>query len=210
LAGGTKILQEMIGDSTFADLRIPFAVTAVDINACQTLEIRSGRVLDAVLATIAVPGILPARRWGDRLLVDGGVANPVPVDLVRKLRPELPVLAVVLTEKNNAAPNLTVPIPEFPGAAPVVDYISRLRFAQALNVFVKSIDVGGKFLADIRLELDKPDLIIRPDVGEIGLLDNIDIDQVAKLGEDAAYTNLDKINKISSLGYRIQKIWSKR
>lgn len=210
LAGATKLLQEMIGDNTFSDLEFPFSVTAVDIEVGQTLEIMEGRILDAVLATIAVPGILPARRWGNRLLVDGGVANPVPVDLVRKLRPELPVLAVALTHSGKKAPNLSVPVPEFPGATPVVDYISKMRFAQAFNVFLKSIDVGGKFLADIRLELDKPDLILRPKVGDIGLLDRINIHNLVKLGEECAYSNMDEIERISGLGYRIQRLFSNK
>lgn len=206
IAGGTEILTEMLGDRTFADLKIPFAVTAVDLEAGQTIEISHGRLIDAVLATIALPGIFPARRWGDRLLVDGGVGNPVPVDLVRKIKPSLPVVAVVLTQHKQAS--VTVPVPEIPGAAPVIDYISRLRLAKALNVFIKSIDVGAKVLAETRLELDNPDLIIRPDLGNIGLLDNVNVPDIFALGKEAALAQLEELKRISSFGYRIRKILS--
>ena len=206
LAGGTQILTELLGDRTFADLDVPFAVTAVDLDAGQTIEINSGRLIDAVLATIALPGIFPARRWGTRLLVDGGVGNPVPVDLVKKFKPGLPIVAVVLTQPRQ--PGVTVPVPEIPGVAPVIEYFSQMRIAKALNVFIKSIDVGAKMMAETRLELDKPDLIIRPDLANVGLLDNVKVADISALGEQAAYDQLDELKRISSLGYRIRKILS--
>lgn len=205
LAGGTKILKELLGDRTFSDLKIPFAVTSVDIDSGQTIEINKGRLIDAVLATIALPGIFPARRWGNRLLVDGGVGNPVPVDVVKKLKPGIPVVAVVLTQARQAS--VSVPVPDIPGVAPVIDYISQLRLAKALNVFVKSIDVGAKLMAETRLELDKPDVIIRPDLKEVGLLDNVNISEISTLGEEATQTQLAELKRISSLGYRIRKIF---
>lgn len=205
LAGGTRVLNELLGDRTFADLKVPFAVTAVDLESGQVVVINKGRLIDAVLATIAVPGILPARRWGDRLLVDGGVGNPVPVDVVRDLRPMLPVAAVVLTQP--AQPSITVPVPELPGAAPMLGYLSRLRFTQAINVFIKAVDVGGKLLAETRLELDKPDLILRPQLGGIGLFDRVNIADLVALGEDAVLDSLDEVKRVASLGYRLRKLF---
>jgi NTE family protein len=205
LAGGTRVLNELLGDRTFADLKVPFAVTAVDLETGQVLVINKGRLIDAVLATIAVPGILPARRWGDRLLVDGGVGNPVPVDVVRDLRPGMPVAAVVLTQPTQ--PSINVPVPEIPGAAPVLGYLSKLRFTQAFNVFIKAVDVGGKLLAETRLELDKPDLILRPELGDIGLFDRVNISELVELGEDAVLDSLDEVRRVASLGYRLRKLF---
>ena len=205
LAGGTKVLNDLLGDRTFADLKVPFAVTAVDIETGQVLVINKGRLIDAVLATIAVPGILPARRWGERLLVDGGVGNPVPVDVVRDLRPGMPVAAVVLTQPTQ--PSITVPVPEIPGAAPVLGYLSRLRFTQAINVFIKAVDVGGKLLAETRLELDKPDLILRPELGDIGLFDRVNISDLVALAEDAVLDTIDELRRVASLGYRLRNLF---
>jgi len=147
------------------------------------IVINEGKLIDAVLATIAVPGILPARPWGERLLVDGGIFDPVPVDVVRDLNDKLPVLAVVLSQA--ATPNLSIPVPEIPGAAPVVDYISKLRISRALNVFVQSIDVAGKMLAELRLKVDQPEILVRPDLEGIGLLDKVDVHALMAKGEAA-------------------------
>ena len=195
--------DSFMGDRNFEDLPVPFAVTAVDLEEGHMIIIREGRLLDAVLATIAVPGILPARRWGGRLLVDGGVANPVPVDVARTLRPELPVIAVVLTEK--VTPGLSIPVPEIPMAAPVVDYISKMRVTQALNVFLQSIEVGSKVLAEVRLERDEPEVIVRPNLGAIGLLDTVNVPKIAALGYIAANEKLTEMQNFSGLGYRLRR-----
>ncbi len=202
LAGATKVLSEMLEDRTFDDLKIPFAVTSVDINRGELVVINKGKLFDAVLSTIAVPGVLPARRQGDSLLVDGGVYDPVPVDVVRDLKPNIPVVAVVLSQNNSA--NLSLPVLEIPGAAPVFDYISKLRISQALNVFIRSIDVASKMFAEYRLEVEKPEVIIRPDLGNIGILDQVDVDEMAAKGEEAALAAIPKISHYTSLQYRLR------
>jgi NTE family protein len=203
LAGATQVLAELLGDMTFDDLPVPFAVTAVDIEHGQSIVISDGRLMDAVLATVAVPGIFPARRWGDKLLVDGGVADPVPVDVARELAPGLPVVAVVLSEPTK--PVFNMPVPEFPGAAPVIEYLSKIRLAQAMDVFIRSIEVGGMILSELRLELDKPDVIIRPKLLGIGLLDKVDIESLAEIGEIAAFHSLPEISRVTSFGAQIRR-----
>lgn len=207
LAGATRVLDELLGEKTFDDLPIPFAVVAVDVETGQEITINDGRLVDAVLATVAVPGIFPARKWGEYLLVDGGVSNPVPVSTVRSLRPRLPVIGVALTERT--PPNFVLPVPEIPGAAPVVEYISRMRLAQAMNVFLRSLDVGSRILTEARLELDHPDVLIRPKLGEIGLLDKVDVRELADVGYQSAVDVLDEMIKLTGAGYRLRRLFSR-
>jgi NTE family protein len=199
LAGIYGLLQDKLGDRTFEDLAIPFAVTAVDIDRAEQVILRQGKVLEAVLATIAVPGVFsPVLRQG-RTLIDGGVLDPVPVAVARSLAPKLPVVAVVLSP----------PLAEWGGperprllnALPfVANYVARLRIAQATNIFLRSIDIGGAMLTELRLALDKPDVTIRPAVPHIGLLDQVDISAVARLGAEAAEAALPEIRK--AVGWR--------
>jgi NTE family protein len=94
LQGIYATLRELIGDRDFSDLKIPFACTAVDLNTCNEIVIENGKVLDAIMATIAVPGVFPFKQIGELKLVDGGVLDPVPVNVARHLAPRLPVVAV--------------------------------------------------------------------------------------------------------------------
>jgi NTE family protein len=182
--GLRKMLEELLGDCEFKDLRMPFAVTAVDLNSAERVVLRSGRVIDAVLATIAVPGVFPPAVWHTRTLVDGGVLDPVPIGLARSLAPDLPVLAVALsppmTEWNKLDP------PRLLSGLPILNrYIDRFRFTQALNIFMRSIDIGGALLTELLLELEQPDVLVRPIVRQIGLLDEVNPAEVAILGEQA-------------------------
>lgn len=184
LEGVAEVLLELIGEKYFEELPIPLAVTAVDLNTGQEIVLHSGRVLDAVLATIALPGIFPPRQIGEHVLIDGGVSNPVPVGVARWLRPGLPVIASVLSappmaEKPLPVTNLLPPLP-------VLERLSQFRLARALNVFTQAMNINGRVLTELRLDIDKPDAIVRPDADHIGLLDPIDVDDFLARGEAAA------------------------
>jgi len=156
--------------------------------------LRQGKVVDAVLATIAVPGVFPPAYWRGQVLVDGGVLDPVPVMVARSLAPGLPVVAVVLSPplsgwSGSHRPRLFESLPF------LAKYFTRLRVAQAFNIFVRSIDIGGAMLTELRLQVEQPDVIIRPAVSHIGLLDKVDVHEVARLGEEAALRALPAVRR---------------
>ena len=76
LAGATKWLKEEIGERTFADLKIPCILTSADLKCGCEVLLYEGSLVDAVLATIAIPGIFPARHIGELELVDGNPRKP--------------------------------------------------------------------------------------------------------------------------------------
>jgi NTE family protein len=203
LAGVTQVLSDLIADITFEELPIPFAVTAVDLISGRPQILNQGSVMEAVLATIAVPGIFPARQRGNQLLIDGGIFYPVPTEIVRSLCPRYPTVAVVLSQLSDT--QVRLPVPHIPGPAPLISYLSRLRVAQALNVFLRSLDISGRLLTELRLEIDKPDVIIRPDLSGIGLLDRVNVEEVAKRGEIAAESSLPELRKVVRWQYRLTK-----
>jgi len=63
----------------------------------QAIVLQKGLLRDAILATIAVPGIFPPLFVEEFELIDGALLNPVPVALARSLAPSLPVVAVTLS-----------------------------------------------------------------------------------------------------------------
>jgi NTE family protein len=90
-----SMLREIFATKTFADARVPLALVAVDINAGREVILNDGPLVEAVLATTAVPGIFPPLVKGEQLLVDGGVLNNLPVDVAYTLGAER-VIAVDL------------------------------------------------------------------------------------------------------------------
>ena len=203
LKGITQALRKFINEETFADLRIPCALTAVDIESMQEIVLQEGRLLDAIMATIAIPGIFPPQEWGGRLLVDGGVLDPVPVEVARCLAPGLPVVAVSLSpppEKWSQLPALKF-IPE----TPILKPIARLRVAQAFDIFARSLEMGSFMLADTRMKLEKPDVIIRPQVGDIGILDKVDIVEVAARGDAAVEEVLPQLHRVAGWRGKVRR-----
>jgi NTE family protein len=199
LSGVELVLREALGNCRFEDLRIPFAVTAVDINSGEEVILRHGNVVDAILATIAVPGVFPPAQYHGRMLIDGGVLDPVPVNLARALMPRLPVVAVALSPPLSDWEQPT-PVRLLDSLPFLSTYIARLRIAKALNIFLRSVDIAGAMLTDLRLQIERPDVIIRPNVGNIGFLDEVDPRQVAKLGEEAAEAVLPALRE--AIGWR--------
>ncbi|NRA03539.1 MAG: patatin-like phospholipase family protein [Myxococcales bacterium] len=81
LLSGTRAvdwLGELIGDWRIEDLAIPFAAVSVDLVTGNEIIIRKGRVLDALRASMSIPGVMVPFRQGRKLLVDGALRNPVP------------------------------------------------------------------------------------------------------------------------------------
>jgi NTE family protein len=167
--------------------------------------LRQGRVVDAILATIAVPGVFPPRKSGDALLVDGAVLDPVPVSVARSLAPALPVVAVILdmtTEMTSGLNSIPLPVPVPPQ---LVERITRTRIAQAFNIFLQSVDVSSRALAEMRLHADNPDVVIRPDVDGIGLLDKVNIHAIAQKGEEAAGVALPELLRAVAWPNRLRR-----
>jgi NTE family protein len=205
LAGVRTWLDEVLPGRTFADLKIPCAVTAVDLNCGCEVILDDGLVKDALLATVAVPGIFPAYPWHEWELVDGGVLNPIPVSLARSLAPSLPVIAVTLqAPMGEPARSMGMPVPSgLP--QPIIDRLSHFRYAQAFDVFLRSVDIGNRAVAEYRLEVDKPDVIIRPEVSDIELLERVDVREVAKRGERAVEAVLPELKQMASWPNRLRR-----
>ena len=186
LAGVTRIFEEMIGDCTFADLKLPCILTAVDLKSGKEVLLSKGRLVDAILATIAMPGIFPARYIDGLELVDGGTLDPVPVAAARMLAPRLPVVAVVLTLPMGIPPQpWNLPFHKHWGGMILSRLLSKTRYTSVWDIFSRSLDITSRAITQYRLEVDHPEIIIRPKVYEIDTLDVVDVHEVAKKGEEA-------------------------
>jgi NTE family protein len=192
--GGVRgLLDKLLGDKTFADTRIPCAVTAVDILSGQEVTLSEGSLKQAVLATVALPGIFPAQNLNGWSLVDGGVLNPVPVSVARAMNPSLPVVAVVLNDPmDKPVRGYNLPIPSIV-PRPIAERLARISLAQAMDIFLRSVDVSSRAVSHLRLQVDRPEVIVRPAVHHIELLDQVVVADVAQLGEDAMEEALPKL-----------------
>lgn len=203
LAGVTHLLEEKLGDCTFEDLKLPCVLTAVDLKSGNEVLLSKGRLVDAILATIAMAGVFPARYVDGLELVDGGTLDPVPVAPARMLAPRLPVVAVVLTlPMGIPAQSWGLPLQKYWPARILSGLLSKMRYASMWDVFARSLDITSRAITQYRLEVDQPDVIIRPQVYDIDTLDIVDVREVAKRGEAAALAALPQLRSLFTLRNR--------
>jgi NTE family protein len=89
------LIHDELGEVGIQDAAIPLAIVAADIHTGETVVLREGSLARAVRASAAIPGIYTPVRIGDRLLVDGGIVQNVPVSPVRRMGADIVVAATL-------------------------------------------------------------------------------------------------------------------
>ncbi|WP_331436490.1 patatin-like phospholipase family protein [Gordonia sp. w5E2] len=82
MIGAERILarvREILGDTVIEDLEIPFTAVATDLAAGRPVWFQKGSLVDAIRASIAIPGVIRPHEVDGRLLADGGILDPLPV-----------------------------------------------------------------------------------------------------------------------------------
>jgi len=80
-----SLLKSILGNTTFSQLRCDFACVATDIISGEQVVLRDGSLIEAVRASISIPGIFTPVAHNGRYLVDGGLVNTVPVSVCREM-----------------------------------------------------------------------------------------------------------------------------
>jgi len=140
-----RLLEGELGEnSTFADLKVPFRCCAASIERAAEHWFHDGPLVDAVLASSSVPGLLPPMRIGDEHFVDGGIVNSIPIgEAVRVGAKLIFVLQVGRIERP-----LTVPRRPWEVAQVAFEIARRHRYAREVallpdDVRVHVLPTGG-------------------------------------------------------------------
>jgi NTE family protein len=162
-------VDELLGGKTFGQLPIPFVTLAVDILTYKQVVLDEGRVGRAVRASCAVPGLFSPVEWGDYLLVDGGVMNNVPVQLLRERGADY-VIAVDLWS--------------LPATNPRPRHLHEMWLYSLYAVWQYS-----------HFEAEIADCTIRPEVGDLSLVHMADAPELIERGRQAAEAALPKLRE---------------
>lgn len=224
LIGGNRLaskLQEALGKTHIEDVQTRFAAVATEIKTGHEIWLTHGRMVDAIRASYALPGIFTPVLIGDRWLVDGALVNPVPVSAARALGAEI-VIAVSLNSDNfghgGTIAAFGTPPEQPPITAPVVVAERGLRrffsaeramkhgfFAgtQGLptisTVMVEAFNIMQDRITRARLAGDPPDILISPRTAGIGLFDFHRAAEMIEHGRRAAERTIDSIDDAIAL-----------
>lgn len=182
-------LAEKLGDTlTFADLAIPLGLVAVDVLTGREVILQKSWVVDAVRATISVPGFFEPVDYGPYRLVDGGVLNNVPVDVARRLGADFVIAVDVMPSFRRNTP----------GQPPVVGPIAHRPLPKNMNDLAHVITVMLAAITELKLQDTPPDVLIEPELpNDIGLLTGFERwSEAVAAGEAAAEAALPQITAL--------------
>jgi len=224
LIGGSKLaarLEEKFGNTLIEALPIRFATISTEVGTGHEIWLTRGRLVDAMRASYALPGIFPPVSLDGRWLVDGALVNPVPVSATRVFGARL-VIAVnlstdILGRSMIMAGEGAEPAPPADPAPERGGFRSMFGAERALkrqfagggrrpgipSVMIDAFNIMQDRIARARLAGDPPDVMINPRVGHIGWFDFHRAQEAIEVGARAAERALDDISEaVTALGPR--------
>jgi NTE family protein len=224
LIGGDKLaaqLEAAIGQTLIEDLPLKFATVATEVRTGHEIWLTHGRMVDAMRASYALPGIFSPVLVGDRWLVDGALVNPVPVSTARAFGAEIVIAANLSSDvfahsttvySHGPAAEVTValvPEPMIEAVAPKRGFGKLFSAERTMKreffggggrpgistVMVDAFNIMQDRITRARLAGDPPDLLISPRVGQIGWFDFHRADDLIAHGARAAERAIESIQE---------------
>jgi NTE family protein len=227
LFDGTRRLKELFSMHTdvkyFSDLTVPLMMVATDLERGDKVVLKSGNLLEALRATMSLPGFFAPARIKDRWLLDGGLVDPVPVGVARAMGADV-VIAVdlnsgLISRKNRelvpgasetpsedptgAGSELTKKLSAYyenagAGFRKKIHDLFRKESdtPEIIETVMASINIMQERITRINLAVDPPDILVQPRLGKLKMLD---FDQVEHAIEEGYLGVMDKIDDIRTL-----------
>jgi len=224
LIGGAKLaaqLEAAMGQTLIEELPLKFATVATEVRTGHEIWLTHGRIVDAMRASYALPGIFSPVMVGDRWLVDGALVNPVPVSTARAFGAEIVIAANLSSDvfahsttiyshgpaaEVSVMPAAEAAIEPAPPKRGLSKFFSPERTVKReffggggrpgiSTVMVDAFNIMQDRITRARLAGDPPDLLISPRVGQIGWFDFHRADDLIEHGARAAERAIESIQE---------------
>lgn len=181
--GVLRFLKSILKDVTFDQLQLPFACVATDINSGLERVLRHGAVAEAVRGSLSLPFFFQPYFWQGRYLVDGGLVNPVPTNIVQAMGAD-----VTLSVNNTTAPALKG---SHNPRARRPSVFNPLHGPHIFKVMAKTLYTMQYGIA--KSGANTADVTIAPDLSRFASLEFHRAAEIIKIGEDQAEKMMPKI-----------------
>lgn len=171
-------LRDQVGEVNIEDLPISFTAVAVDLDAHREVWFSQGSLFEAIRASIAIPTVFRPHRYQGRLLVDGGLLNPLPVSPTLRDHTQATIAVDVnaaaeplddgnagessRVEENEGAGNGLMPrMRRMLGGRSSTDQVhDASRDPSVIDLFARSLDTVQETITRLKLAAQPPDLLI--------------------------------------------------
>ncbi|MBT3169205.1 MAG: patatin-like phospholipase family protein [Candidatus Cloacimonetes bacterium] len=167
--GVEKYLQENLPVQTFEDLEIPLKIVATDFWSGEKIVFDSGDLVPAIRASISIPAIFEPYIFQDRVLVDGGISDNLPFELIKDLCDFL--IAIDVSGSRSILPDLQIP--------------------NMFDSVISSFEIMQSKMIEKNMQNSAPNIYVKPNLVDIGILD---FHKVNEIMEDIQ-SDLQKFDK---------------
>lgn len=200
-------------DRSIEELNLPFGVVATVLHTGAEIWLRSGSTVEAVRASLGMPGLFTPVRYDGKVLVDGGLVNPVPVSLARAMGAEI-VIAVDLSSdllgRRHVRPEVIVPeasprrvsawmrkLQDTFGAASTEAAAEKpLLLPSMLTTVAQSLNIMQVRITRSRMAGEPPELVIAPRLAHLGLLEFHRAGEAIEEGRHAVEVSLHSLEAL--------------
>ena len=169
--------QEVAHESDFDRLPIPFRATATDLSTGEAITLAKGDLVDAALASMAVPGLYPSQKIDGRTLIDGGMSKQVPIDVARAMGADIVIVVDTTLEP--------------------ADYGSRTPSVVETVMQLVGLQVWRNRQEQIK-QLGPGDIHIQPDMTGYSTSGFDKLDEGFEIGHEAALTHAERMRAIAA------------
>ncbi len=204
LVKGEKIMEalgELIPDLKIEDLPVPLSLVSTDMNTGDEVVFRSGNLNRAIRASFSIPLILQPVHEGDMLLMDGGIANPLPLNRVKRREGDILVSSNVSARWVKPETTEKAPVPRI-NEPSWLDRLLEQRdkiFSKqaeeqlgALAILDKVSDVMIQQHGELMKQLCPPDINIDVAMNQFGSFDYDHADEIIRFGYDKMNKAIDE------------------
>ena len=184
-------LLNWLGDNLFFEnLRIPLSLTAVDLHTSQEHIFDHGQLLPAIFSTIAVPGVFAPVPFENKLLVDGGVLDNLPLLIARKMGADILIAVDVQIDPQRQPVPQTLPAP--------FHLPRHIQLPELIRDFYWSLLIMSNAQTQQQISRAKPEILIKPNIPpDVDMfLSFTKAPQLIQLGEQAATEALPLIHQV--------------
>src|SRR5665648_402294 len=194
-------MKEIVPDMNIEDLLIPYCAVATDITNGLEKTFTSGKLFDAVRASISIPTVFQPFKTGESYYVDGGVVNPVPINRVKRHDNDLLVVVAVNAEIPYKEPEME---PEEESDNKYLKQIRRLQAKMSnhipknrkddigiFNLTNRSISIMLNQIALLTMENQNIDIMVNISKDAFGIYDFYKAKEIITEGEEAAVRALE-------------------
>ena len=213
LVTGTKVqefLTSKLGNKNIEDLKIPFTAVATDIITGEEIHFNKGDLVEAIRASISIPIVFQPVIWNNIVLVDGGLVNPVPINVAREMGADYIIAVNLMSSKNKPEskpdkkfdnkidlekPLEIIPVLQRKLEDLIIDHKWIRNFIKhkekedlpgMKKILNRSVQIAQEKLIELSVELYKPDVLIEPEVGNINVFDFYKAEEIIEEGYKTA------------------------